>query len=124
VVEAARGYASLADLPARAAFVLTLRSVVGPGGQRVSGHDRLYLAEGRPILIVWGALDSIIPVTHGYAAHTAIAGSRLEIFEQSGHFPHQDEPTRFARVLLDFVGTTEPMTLERSALRALLGGGR
>jgi pimeloyl-ACP methyl ester carboxylesterase len=31
VVEAARGYATLADTPARSAFVQTLRSVVGPG---------------------------------------------------------------------------------------------
>lgn len=120
VVEAFRGYASLSDLPARSAFVQTLRSVVGPGGQRVSGHDRLYLAEGRPTLIVWGALDTIIPVSHGYAAHAAIPGSRLEIFEQSGHFPHQDEPVRFAHALSDFLHTTEAVALDRATLRDLL----
>ncbi len=32
-------------------------------------------------------------------------GSRLEIFEQSRHFPHQDEPVRFTKVLLDFLTT-------------------
>ena len=61
VLEAARGYASLADLPTRSAFVHTVRSVIDPGGQRVSARDRLYLGTGRPTLIVWGALDSIIP---------------------------------------------------------------
>lgn len=119
-LEAARGYASLADSPTRLAFVQTLRSVVGPGGQRVSGNDRLYLGEGRPTLIVWGALDTVIPVSHAYAAHTAIPGSRLEIFEQSGHFPHQDEPVRFARVLSDFLQTTESGVLDRATLRSLL----
>jgi pimeloyl-ACP methyl ester carboxylesterase len=119
-LEAARGYASLADSPTRLAFVQTLRSVVGPGGQRVSGNDRLYLGEGRPTLIVWGALDTVIPVSHAYAAHTAIPGSRLEIFEQSGHFPHQDEPVRFARVLSDFLQTTESRVLDRATLRSLL----
>jgi pimeloyl-ACP methyl ester carboxylesterase len=120
VVEAARGYASLAESPARSAFVSTLRSVVGPTGQRVCATDRLYLAEGRPILIVWGAGDTVIPVAHGRAAHVAIPGSKLEIFEVSGHFPHQDEPTRFAKVLVDFLQTTKPAVLDRATLRELL----
>ena len=91
--------------------------MVGPGGQRVSGHDRLYLAAGRPTLIIWGTLDTIIPVAHAHAAHAALPGSRLEIFEQSGHFPHQDEPARFAEVVLDFMQTTEAAALDRATLR-------
>jgi len=124
VVEAARGYATLADTPARSAFVQTLRGVVGPGGQRVSGNDRLYLAEGRPVLIVWGAQDTVIPAAHAHTAHAAIPGSRLEIFERSGHFPHQDEPIRFARALLDFLHTTKPTVLDRATLRDLLANGK
>ena len=120
VAEAARGYASLADSPARTAFVDTLRSVVGPGGQRVSASNLLYLAEGRPTLIVWGALDTVIPVAHAYSAHEAIPGSRLEIFEQSRHFPHQDEPMRFASVLLDFLRTSEPTSFDKADLRKRL----
>lgn len=117
VAEAARGYASLADSPTRTAFVDTLRSVVGPGGQRVSASNLLYLAEGRPTLIVWGALDTIIPVAHAYSAHEAIPGSRLEIFEQSRHFPHQDEPVRFANLLLEFLRTSEPTSFDKADLR-------
>ena len=120
VAEALRGYATLAETPARSAFVHTVRSVVGPGGQRVSGRNMLYLAAERPTLLVWGALDTIIPVSHGVAAHAVMPGSRLEVFEQSRHFPHQDEPARFARVLLDFLATTEPTVLDRAALRARL----
>ncbi len=122
VAEAARGYASLADSPARSAFVDTLRAVVGPGGQRVSANNLLYLTEGRPTLIVWGALDTLIPVAHAYSAHDAIPGSRLEIFEQSRHFPHQDEPVRFADVMLDFLRTSEPAPIDKSDLRARLAG--
>ena len=62
VAEVVRGYASLSETTARAAFVHTLRSVVEPGGQRVSAHDRLYLSEGMPTLIIWGQLDTVIPV--------------------------------------------------------------
>ena len=120
VQEAARGYATLADLPTRTAFVHTLRSVIEPGGQRVSAHDRLYLGTGRPTLLVWGELDSIIPVSHAHAAHEAIPGSRLEVFEQARHFPHQDEPERFARVLLDFLTSTQPAVGDRTLLRERL----
>ena len=118
--EAARGFASLSDRASRTAFVHTLRSVVGPSGQRVAAAHRLYLNEGRPALIIWGRRDSIIPVAHAYAAHAAITDSRLEIFEQASHFPHQDEPQRFARVLIDFIRTTEPAALDRTHLRARL----
>jgi pimeloyl-ACP methyl ester carboxylesterase len=117
VAEVARGYGTLAESPARTAFVQSLRSVIGPGGQRVNASDRFYLGEGRPTLIVWGALDTVIPVAHAYAAHTAIPGSLLEIFEQSRHFPHMDEPARFARVLLQFLDSTEPIPIDRALLR-------
>lgn len=52
IAEVARGYASLADPGRRAAFLATLRSVIGVGGQRVYAGDRLYLAEGIPVLIM------------------------------------------------------------------------
>jgi pimeloyl-ACP methyl ester carboxylesterase len=122
VAEAARGYASLADSPARTAFVDTLRSVVGPGGQRVSAENLLYLADGRPTLILWGALDTVIPVSHAYSAHRAIPGSQLEIFEQSRHFPHQDEPVRFASTLVAFLQSSEPTAFDKAELRARLAG--
>ena len=65
----ARGHASLAEREAREAFIHTLRTIVEPGGQRVSATDRLYLAENMPFLIIWGARDTIIPVAQARAAH-------------------------------------------------------
>ena len=82
VAEVARGYASLADPGRRAVFLATLHSVISTRGQRVHVGDWLYLAEGLPVLIMWGARDPIIPVHHGEHAHEAIPGSRLEIFER------------------------------------------
>jgi pimeloyl-ACP methyl ester carboxylesterase len=72
VAEVARGYASLSDRGHRVAFLATLRAVVGTDGQRVDAADLLYLAEGIPVLIVWGERDPIIPVEHGERAHRAI----------------------------------------------------
>src|SRR5438477_310470 len=82
----ASGHASLSDPEARAAFVHTLRASIDPNGQRVRATDRLYLATQLPLLIVWGAHDRIIPIEHGRRAHELVPGSRLEVFEDAGHF--------------------------------------
>jgi pimeloyl-ACP methyl ester carboxylesterase len=108
VAELWRSYASLADDSTRRAFLRTLRAVVDPRGQAVSASNRLHLAAEVPTLIVWGDADPIIPVGHAYAAHTSIPGSRLELFEGVGHYPHCEAPERFVEVLSDFVETTLP----------------
>ena len=115
-----RAYASLSEPQNRPAFVRTLRAVVDPGGQAVSAKDRLYLAAGMPTLIVWGDADRIIPVAHAHAAHEAMPGSRLEIFEGVGHFPHKEEPLRFVDVLSDFIDTTEPAAPSPQDYRELI----
>lgn len=108
VTELWRSYASLGDDAARRAFLRTLRAVVDPRGQAVSAANRLHLAAEVPTLLVWGDADPIIPVDHALAAHTSIPGSRLEIFEGVGHYPHCEAPERFVEVLCDFVETTVP----------------
>ena len=124
MAELARGHASLEDPEARAAFVHTLRTIVDPMGQRVSANDRLYLAENIPFMLVWGERDSIIPIEHARAAHELVPSSRLEVFEEAGHFPHLDEPQRFLDVVIDFIETTEPADLDPEDWRDLLKAGR
>ena len=123
IAEMARGHASLADREARAAFVHTLRTIVDPRGQRVSATDRLYLAEEVPFLVIWGQRDRIIPVAHAHAVHEQVPTSRLEVFEEAGHFPHVDEPQRFIEVLSDFVDTTTPVDLPPERWREMLKKG-
>jgi pimeloyl-ACP methyl ester carboxylesterase len=120
VAEVARGYASLADPDRRAAFLATLRAVVSHDGQRVDAGDRLYLAEGVPVLIIWGERDPIIPVHHGEQAHRAIPGSRLEIFDGVGHLPQLEAPARFVTVLERFLAETEPARWDTEQWRARL----
>jgi pimeloyl-ACP methyl ester carboxylesterase len=121
--EMLRGFLSLTDGEARAAFLHTLRAVIDPGGQRVNGHDRLYLAAHLPTLLVWGETDPVIPVAHGRDAHAAMPGSRLEIFEHCGHFPHLEDPLRFTEVMCEFLASTEPATLDAETLRSQLRSG-
>jgi pimeloyl-ACP methyl ester carboxylesterase len=122
--ELGRGHASLEDPEARSAFLHTLRTMVDPMGQRVNATDRLYLAENIPFLLVWGKRDRIIPVEHGLAAHELVPSSRLEVFEQAGHFPHIDDPQRFLDVLVDFIESTAPAEVDPEDWRKALKVGR
>jgi pimeloyl-ACP methyl ester carboxylesterase len=119
----AKGHGTLSDGDARAAFLHTLRSVVEPGGQRVDASNRLYLAEHLPFLLIWGERDSIIPASHGRAAHERMPGSRLELLERSGHFPQLDEPERFLELLLDFIATTKAAQVDPQIWRKGLSKG-
>jgi pimeloyl-ACP methyl ester carboxylesterase len=118
--EMARGYQSLSNAEARSAFIHTLRGVIDPTGQRINASDRLYLADKMPSLIIWGGRDRIIPVEHARPAHEGMPGSRLELFEEAGHFPQLDDPVRFARTLEDFFAETEPARLDTGMMRELV----
>jgi len=120
VSEVARGYASLVDSGRRRAFLATLRGVIGTGGQRIHAGDRLYLAGGMPVLIIWGARDPIIPVHHAERAHEAIPGSHLEVFEKVGHLPQLEAPGRFIAVLERFIAENEPSRFDAKQWNARL----
>jgi pimeloyl-ACP methyl ester carboxylesterase len=97
------GFSSLGEAETRRAFLATARSVIDPGGQTVTAHDHLPMAIAVPTLVVWGTRDRMIPAWHATTAQQAIAGSRVELFEGAGHFPHLEQPERFARLLGDFM---------------------
>ena len=118
-----QSFVSLEEAEARRAFLCTVRGLIDLGGQRISAADRLYLAAGVPTLIVWGGRDPLIPVQHGREAHARMPGSRLEILEKAGHFPHRDAPREFAATLLDFVRTTEPYRHDANGRRRRLQAG-
>ena len=116
----------LADLPeptASSAFARTLRAVVDWRGQVVTMLDRCYLTESVPVQLVWGTHDSVIPLSHAELAHAAMPGSRLEIFQGSGHFPFHDDPDRFVEVVERFIDSTEPAEYDQEMLRGLLRTG-
>ena len=101
-----RAYSSLSEAEARQAFLRTLRSVVDHRGQAVSALNKLHLTADLPTLLIWGDHDKIIPVSHAYAAHDALPGSRLEVLNGVGHFPHAEAPTAVAEILENFIAST------------------
>jgi len=114
----------LADAQARQAFVRTLRAVVDLRGQVVTMLDRCYLAAGMPTLLIWGDRDAVIPLEHGRIARAAMPGSRLEIFEGAGHYPHHVDPLRFVALVHEFLQNAPPATYSAAEWRALLRAGR
>jgi pimeloyl-ACP methyl ester carboxylesterase len=111
-------YASLSDAQTRRTFLRTLRSVVDYRGQAVSALNKLHVAADLPTVLIWGDHDRIIPVAHAYAAHDALAGSRLEVIEGVGHFPHVEAPLAVADILEDFIASTTPQAAAEGSVPA------
>jgi pimeloyl-ACP methyl ester carboxylesterase len=122
LAEVWRSYTTLTDRHGQMAFIHTVRSVIDIAGQRVSAHDRLYLAAAMPTLIVWGDHDRVIPVAHAYRAAEAMQGARLEIIEGAGHFLPWRNADRFLAILEDFLKTTTPTHVPDTRWRELLTG--
>lgn len=71
----------------------------------IGGYDtRHRLAEIEiPTLIVWGMKDRVVPVEAAIGYHRLIRGSRLELFERTGHVPQMERPARFNQLLDEFL---------------------
>jgi pimeloyl-ACP methyl ester carboxylesterase len=123
LAEFARGYASLVDAGARDAFLDTMRSVIGPDGQKVSALDRLYLADQLPTMIIWGSDDPVIPASHGRRAHEVVSHSRYVELPGSGHWPMLDAPDRIVSELTSFIEETEPFEWSLEKVRERLRRG-
>ncbi len=59
-----------------------------------------------PILIVWGRQDKAISVERGQQMHKILKTSRLEILEQAGHCPHDEQSRRFNQLAVDFLSSS------------------
>jgi pimeloyl-ACP methyl ester carboxylesterase len=106
VVNLGRMGRALISPDGRSAFFTAARSVMHPFGQRGSMIDMGYLAASVPTLIVWSEQDAIIPVSHAYAAHRHLPGSRLALYPGMSHEPHRRHAQRFADEVAHFVRTT------------------
>lgn len=56
-----------------------------------------------PTLLVWGFNDRIVPVQAALSYRRRIPGSRLEIFERTGHLPQLERPARFNALVDEFL---------------------
>jgi pimeloyl-ACP methyl ester carboxylesterase len=122
--EVAEIFDSFRDPAARAAIRHVVAAVVDWKGQIVSLADRAYLTDEMPMAVIWGRDDRVIPVRHASNAAALAPGARVEVFPNAGHFPHKDHPQRFAKIVHEFIRSTQPATHSRARFRGLLESGR
>jgi pimeloyl-ACP methyl ester carboxylesterase len=56
-----------------------------------------------PTLILWGGRDRLIPLDAGRRFAKDIADSRLQVFDDLGHVPHEEDPRRTAAAVQAFL---------------------
>jgi pimeloyl-ACP methyl ester carboxylesterase len=117
VVEGFRGRA------ARTAFLHVLSHVIDWRGQVITMRDRTYLAQGMPILVIWGDGDTVLPFAHATAAVEAMPDAQLVTMAGVGHFVHNERPAEFSRAVVDFVRATAPSSYDPKQWRTLLKRG-
>jgi pimeloyl-ACP methyl ester carboxylesterase len=57
----------------------------------------------KPTLFIWGEWDLIFPPQLGESLHRAIAGSKFQKIEKSGHIPMWETPGEVNQAILDFL---------------------
>lgn len=71
--------------------------------QRLSGDEKVIQQLKVPTLILWGGKDLLIPVDNAHKFAADIAGSRLVVWNDLGHVPHEEDPERTVQALLAFL---------------------
>jgi pimeloyl-ACP methyl ester carboxylesterase len=56
-----------------------------------------------PTLLIWGQNDEQVKVKYAKQMYKAIPNSKLEILENTAHFPHTENPKKFLYYVLDFL---------------------
>jgi pimeloyl-ACP methyl ester carboxylesterase len=86
-------------LRTRNAHRAVIRTVRRWDAERVS-RDAHLLAQ--PTLLLWGDTDREVPLGDGKRLHDQISGSRLIVFRDCGHLPHEEYPELFTKLVLEF----------------------
>ncbi|HTG88158.1 MAG TPA: alpha/beta hydrolase [Pyrinomonadaceae bacterium] len=76
-----------------------IRTVRAWDAERISREAHLIT---QPTLLLWGENDREIPLADGERLHELIPGSRLIVFLNCGHLPHEEYPEEFTGVVADF----------------------
>ena len=56
-----------------------------------------------PTLLLWGGQDRVIPPALAQRFMADIAGAQLQVFDDLGHVPHEEDPARTVAVVKDFL---------------------
>lgn len=91
--------------PMLTASLACKRAILDAAGQHHLILDRLPELTV-PTLVIWGALDKVVPLVHGQHAAELVPNCRLEVLPLSGHVPHVETPEALLVPLLRFLDDT------------------
>lgn len=93
------------DRETRCAILETYRSASEEEVDALARSQAEVLArrKRRPALVIWGAEDPYLPVAMAARQREGFPRARIEIFEDSGHWPFLDDPTRTDGLVVPFV---------------------
>ena len=83
-----------------------------PGGRP---HTAALGAIAAPTLLVWGDQDTFVTRAEQDRLLSRFPGSRLLVYEGTGHAIHWEEPERFAADLMTFIATVSEGLLREDA---------
>jgi len=86
-------------LQTRGAHRAIIRTARRWDAERVSRDANLLT---QPTLLVWGDTDREVPLRDGERLHQEIPHSRLVVFRDCGHLPHEEYPQAFTKLVSEF----------------------
>jgi pimeloyl-ACP methyl ester carboxylesterase len=107
-------YVEMSRAPGHREILLQLQTEFG---HRREASDAVLAPISAPTLILWGRQDHLIPVADAERFHSAIRGSEVKIFDNSGHLPQEEVSDDSAAAVMDFLRRLnvrpEPTTLSK-----------
>lgn len=98
------------------AYHEVLRETATVRGQRPRYQISHRLRELRlPTLVVWGAVDNVLPISQGRRACDACGALELRVMPGCGHVPQLEEPEAFLTILEEFIGRPAPASMPGAA---------
>lgn len=91
------------------AFSRTVRDVISFRGQERLADERTHeIASFPPMAVLWGEVDTHIPIAHGRRMAERLEGVRFRAFTGCGHYVHHDDPAGFLAELRGFLDDSRP----------------
>ncbi len=87
-------------------FLMILRKIVDIRGAREEILDPIMnnlFKINRPVLIIWGEKDRVLPLKHGYLGKEKLPNAKLKIMDGCGHIPFFERSDEFNRTVLEFL---------------------
>ena len=100
VLDERRVHARHLPLQTRGTHRAIIRTVRRWDADRVSRDAHLIT---QPTLVLWGDTDREVPLADGRRLNEKLPNSRLLVFRECGHLPHEEYPEEFTKLVAEFL---------------------